>query len=109
MGNICNTPLSNEPEPNEFNIEDKIITSKSKALELQPNDEINEPISFIGKTIGRRIMGKKCIFIDMVICDRPNSVITADELAAGVRRDIHGTGDQVAREKRLQIEDIVND
>ena len=37
-----------------------------------------EKVCFTGKTIGRRIMGKKCIFIDMIKCEGPQVAVSEE-------------------------------
>ena len=53
--------------------------------------------SFIGKCVGRRVLGKKFIFVDVIECDEPNTkVITTNDETIH-----HGLGDHIRREKAL--------
>ena len=60
-------------------VEDKWAYSGTES-DTHPEVEVDGVIKFTGKTIGRRVMGNKCIFIDMIRCEEPKVALTAEEL-----------------------------
>jgi hypothetical protein len=61
--------------------------------------QIGEKEHFIGRVIGRRILGKSCMFLDLVDCPRPEKVEDLKEK----EKSVHGTGNHVTRENALSI------
>ena len=53
-------------------------------------------LTFIGKTIGRRLKGKKCMFVDMISCETPSEIKMKE-----VSQDVNGTGNHIRRDKVL--------
>ena len=70
MGNICGNPdkASNVVlTSNSYDIDRLNKKERIKATEIQSDSP--ELVTFYGKTIGRRIFGKKCMIIDLIVCE----------------------------------------
>ena len=47
------------------------------------------------------------MIVDLVECEDPKLALSIEELTAGASKDIHGTGDQVARTERLKLRNVI--
>ena len=47
------------------------------------------------------------MIVDLIECDEPKLAQSVEELAAAASKDIHGTGDHVARRERLKLGNVL--
>jgi hypothetical protein len=66
-----------------------------------------EPYEFVGVVIGRRHIGKRCAFIDLVKIDESTFLQNVEEKAAQRELVVHLVGDHVARAEPLSCSNVL--
>ena len=71
------------------------------------NSENLDKSEIYGTCVGRRLMGKKMMFLDLIQCEKPENDEEESKAVETSKKVHHGLGDHVQREKMMKLENVV--